>query len=366
MKILILGDSHFGIKNDNPVFLKHQEFFYKTVLIPYLISNNINTVVQVGDFFDRRKYVNFNTLHQVNEFLLKQLEKHNIKLYVILGNHCVYYKNILDVNSPNLLLKNNGNVTVIDSPQTITFDGLNIDFYPWICEQNMDQTLELIEKKKSEIAIGHFELSGFQMDKGHICVDGMDKKTLKNYDMVMSGHFHHRSNDGHIYYVGTPYEMTWACYNDPKGFHVFDTKTRELDFHKNPNILFHKFYYDDSDQELKSDIKNKIKSGFFKQYRNCYVKLAVLKKTNLKLFDSLLHELYHNISVADLIIVEDFSNPLEKLEHIKLDQMDDTLSSLKKHVDELTLPDEIVKDTLKNILHKIYMDASLNKHNDIT
>ena len=36
--------------------------------IQYLKENNITTVIDLGDTFDRRKYVNFHTLQQVKKF----------------------------------------------------------------------------------------------------------------------------------------------------------------------------------------------------------------------------------------------------------------------------------------------------------
>ena len=54
-----------------------------------------------------------------------------------------------------------------------------------------------------------------------------DPETYERFEKVISGHFHKKSDDGHIYYCGTQYEMTWSDYNCPKGFHIFDTQTRE-------------------------------------------------------------------------------------------------------------------------------------------
>ena len=42
------------------------------------------------------------------------------------------------------------------------------------------------------------------------------KKIFEKFDTVFSGHFHHKSDDGQIYYLGAPYEITWSDYNDPK------------------------------------------------------------------------------------------------------------------------------------------------------
>ena len=70
MKICILGDTHFGMRNDSLVFLDYCEKFYDEVFFPYLEKNNIKKILQLGDFWDRRKYINFNTLKRTIEMFL--------------------------------------------------------------------------------------------------------------------------------------------------------------------------------------------------------------------------------------------------------------------------------------------------------
>ena len=54
-----------------------------------------------------------------------------------------------------------------------------------------------------------------------------------------------------VYYLGNPYQITWSDYKDPRGFHIFDTETRELEFILNPYEIFHKIYYDEKIGHLK-------------------------------------------------------------------------------------------------------------------
>ena len=75
---------------------------------------------------------------------------------------------------------------------------------------------------------------------------GLESGQFKRFEKVISGHFHKKSDDGHIYYLGTQYEIMWSDYNCPKGFHIFDTETRELERIENPLKIFKKFMYDDT------------------------------------------------------------------------------------------------------------------------
>jgi hypothetical protein len=140
------------------------------------------------------------------------------------------------------------------------------------------------------------------MDRGNVHQGGLDRKTLSKYDIVLSGHFHHKSSSDNVTYVGTPYEMTWSDYNDPKGFHIFDTETREMKFVKNTFSIFHKIMYDDTNHDFEY-----WKAYDFSKYKETYVKLVVLNKQNPFLFEHVLDNLY-KIGVSDLSIVEDFSD----------------------------------------------------------
>ena len=109
MKIAIVNDTHFGVRNDSPLFLQHILNYLQHTFIPYLLENKIDTIIHLGDFFDRRKYVNFNTLASVRKQFVEPLHQHNILMYVTLGNHDTYYRNTNEINSIKELFANYSN-----------------------------------------------------------------------------------------------------------------------------------------------------------------------------------------------------------------------------------------------------------------
>lgn len=349
MKIVILGDTHFGARGDSLDFHRYFEKFYDEVFFPYLEQNNINVVFQMGDLFDRRKFINFNSLYLARKYFFDKLKEKNIQLHALIGNHDVAYKNTLEVSSPTLLLKDYDNVKLYDAITTVNFDGLDVDVVPWICDDNEQEVFDKVNSTTSEICFGHFEIAGFEMDKGNVCEVGIDKKQLSRYDIVLSGHFHHRSSDGNITYVGTPYEMTWADHNDPKGFHVFDTETRECSFVTHNMRMFNKVLYDDGTTDFES-----WKEYDFDALKETYVKLVVLNKQNPYLFDHIVDRLY-KAGVADLSIVEDFSDTILENEDELVDQAEDTMTILSKYIDNLTL--DVDTDILKKLMREIYIEA---------
>ena len=345
MKIAILGDVHLGVRGDSIAFHEHYKKFYMETFFPYLLENNIDTVFQLGDLFDRRKYISFQTLALSRKYFFDQFVKNKIHCHVLLGNHDVFFKNTLEVNSPDLLLKDYKEFVHIYS-QPSAWKG--IDIIPWICRENELEILDFIKRSQNEICFGHLELAGFEMDRGNICHDGMDHKIFQKYDTVYSGHFHHKSTKDNIIYVGTPSEHTWADYNDDRGFHILDTETRQLEFIPNPNKMFYKIQYNDDDM-----FYNDIVNADYSHLAGKYVKLVVEKRNNTFLFDTIIDTLT-KVAPLEVSVVEDFSEITDNVD-VDLDQAEDTITILNKYVDGLTLPVE--SDKIKTVLRDVYNEA---------
>ena len=344
-KSIILGDTHLGVRSDSSVFNSAFDKFYTKFFIPYLLKNNIKTVYQLGDLFDRRKYINFFILDEARRYFFDPLKKNGIKLITLLGNHDLFWKNSLKVNSTSLLLKDYDNITVVDTPMNIN----GIDMIPWLCEENIKEGMEFMKASTARVCMGHFEIAGFSMYKGQPNVEGVDRKVFDRYDLVMSGHFHHRSRQKNIVYVGTPIEMTWQDYDDPKGFHVFDDTTLDLEFVENPSNMFLKFFYDDKEKEIK-DIVNMDMS----LYAEKYVKIVIRNKTNPYIFDSFMTKLYE-VNPVDISIVEEISGVTEEDEET-ITEVDDTVTILNKYIDNSKIT-EVDPSKLKNMMQKLYNEA---------
>ena len=349
MKIAILGDTHFGARGDSSDFHIFFEKFYMNTFFPYLKENNIDTVFQLGDLFDRRKYINFNSLYRCRQYFFDLIAEYNIDFYTLLGNHDISYKNTLKVNSSELLLNEYKNVTVYSDYAQVEFDGLKIDVIPWLCKENEKQLFEKMKTSDSQFCFGHFDIDGFEMYRGNVCLGGIPKDKFQKYDTVLTGHFHHRSTNGNITYVGTPCEMMWSDYNDVKGFHILDTETREMEFIENPYQMFYRIKYDDSQTDFEY-----WKNYNYSKTKDSYVKIVVLNKQNPYLFDSVLDNFY-KAEVADLSIVEDFSDMNFGVDKDIINQAEDTMTILSKYIDDLPL--NVEPEKLKNIMKELYVEA---------
>lgn len=348
-KIVFLGDAHFGCRGDSQYFHEFFDKFYTNVFFPYLIENKIKTVFQLGDIFDRRKYSNHYSLDEAKRYFFSRFEELDIQLITLLGNHDLYYKESLSVSSSELFLTQFRNVEIVKEPKL--FD-CGISVIPWICKENYQQCLNFIKNDTATICVGHFEIEGFKMYQNSILAEhGLSSKTFSNYERVLSGHYHHASKKGNIEYIGTPYEMTWQDYEDPKGFRVFDLETRELITVKNPYSIFYKIEYDDSNVDSISS-SSYLDADFVNLAAGKYVKIQVTNKTNPYLFDLFIDKIYA-ANPIDVSVTEEMID-LEVDEEV--DETDDTLTITYKYIDSINQQD-LDKNKLKSMMSNLYTEA---------
>jgi len=294
----------------------------------------------MGDAFDSRKSIDYQSLEWAKRVVFDPLSKY--ETHMIIGNHDCYYKNTNDVNSPELLLQTYPNIKTYSRVSEIEVGGLNILFIPWINAENYQDTVSSIKASRSICAMGHLELNGFRAHRGHVMEDGMDCELFEKFQTVFSGHYHTRSDNGKIFYLGNPYEMFWNDVNDERGFHIFDTKTLELTQINNPYKLFYNIYYEDTNYKLYN----------FTEYKDKIVKVIVRKKTNPKDFEKFIDKLYSS-GVHDLKIVENFQ--IQESEEFEIDEEENTLSILNRYIDESEF--DLDKNIIKGIFQDLYKQA---------
>jgi DNA repair exonuclease SbcCD nuclease subunit len=348
MKVAIITDQHFGARNDSPIYLDFYQKFYDNIFFPSLDAAGINTVLILGDTFDRRKYVNFYALDRSKKMFFDKLRDKNIEVWMLAGNHDTYYKNTNEINSPDLLLADYTNIHVIDEPTTIDV-GIKVCMMPWICAENYEASMKELKDTSAQVCMGHFEISGFAMYKGMESHEGLSKDIFKKFDMVFSGHYHHRSDDGHIYYLGNPYELTWSDYNDPRGFHFFDINTRELEFVENPYRMFHKVHYNDQDKTYEE-----LMAVDFEQYRGTCIKVIVHAKTNPYWFDMFVEALEKS-GIANIQVVDDNLNLNLEDDDSIIDQAEDVITILNKYVDSIEM--NVDKKDVYKLMSSLYNEA---------
>ena len=340
MKVCVISDTHYGARKGSKLFQDYFEEFYKNVFFPTLEKKEITTVLHLGDAFDSRKSIDYQSLEWTKRVVLDPLLKYDV--HMLVGNHDAYYKNTNSVNSPSLLLQNYSNIITYSDPEVIKIGNLNVLLIPWICADNEEKTLRLIKNSGCKVAMGHLELNGFQAYRGHTMDDGMDSIVFDNFTKVFSGHYHTRSNNGTVFYLGNPYEIFWNDVNDTRGFHIFDTETLEHTPVNNPYKMYYVIYYDDDNYQTFDT----------REYENKIVKVIVRKKSNTKKFEKFIDKLYTS-NVSELKIVENLQ--IEENENFETYESEDTLSILNRYVEESEI--SLDKSIVQKMLHEIYREA---------
>jgi len=347
MKIAILNDTHCGIRNSSDVFMDYQEKFYRDVFFPYLEEQGIKKILHLGDYYENRTSINFKALNHNRRIFLDVLRDRGIHMDIIPGNHDVYYKNTNKLNSLKELLGHYMNeVRIIEKPEVVDYDGMPIALIPWINPENEEKTRFFLNTCKADVVGAHLELSGFEMQKGIPCSDGMSADAFRRFDMVLSGHFHTKSSQNNIHYLGSQMEFFWSDANDRKYFHVLDTETRELTPVENPITLFEKILYDDTKQQQALRNVSNLDEKF--------VKVIVINKTKPQEFEKFIDRInmrkIHGLQIAENF--QDFAGKQVDDDKINIDSTDDLLYTYVDAVDT-----DLDKERIKSQVRELMIEA---------
>ena len=347
MKVAIFTDSHAGVRGDAVSFADYQDRFYKDTFFPYLREHNITTIFHGGDFFDRRQFVTLKTMDRLRQTFCKELNSGDFHMHLLVGNHDVLYRNTNAINSPDVIFHNYPNVTIYTEPTVVE----GVLLVPWINKENYASTISTLESTPAKYVLGHFELAGFEMHRGQVSDSGMSADIFHRFELVMSGHFHTRSSKGNVTYLGSPFEMTWSDFNDPRGFHIFDTETGELEFIQNQESMFFRCEYD--------TIENQRSWLPYKSpmLTDKYVKIIVKNKGSAYEFDQWLKEIT-TYAPADIQVIEssiDITGVEMSIEELE-QQSKSNIDIIREYVYALDVPD-VTKSKVYEYLKGLYDEA---------
>lgn len=341
MKIALLTDTHWGARGDNIDLRNSMAQFCDDIFFPTIKEQNVEHIIHLGDLVDRRKYINIRTLNMMNEHFLQRI---NVPMNIIAGNHDTYYKNTNLINSLDEIIgENYPNILVHTEPEELDIGDTKFLLLPWINEDNEEETAEMIANSMAPFVMGHLELVGFQMIKGMVCTHGHDHTMFKKFMRVFTGHFHLKSTLHNIYYLGSPYAMNWSEAEDPHGFHILDTDTLDLQHIINPANMFVKLFYDaETDHADVPDVAKR------------WVRLIVKEKPDPYRFDAYVKSLQDQEPI-ELNVVEPI---IQVSEDVVVSEADDTEVIIDKTIDARYDLEDHQKEDLKTLMRGLYREAS--------
>ena len=137
-KVALITDTHFGVRKGSQIFHDYFERFYADTFFPALDERNIRTVLHLGDVFDVRKGIDYWSLDWAKRVFFDPLMARGIDTHIIVGNHDIFYRTSLKLNSIQLNLREYDNLVLYDKPETMRIQGTDIFMVPWICEDNAE------------------------------------------------------------------------------------------------------------------------------------------------------------------------------------------------------------------------------------
>jgi UDP-2,3-diacylglucosamine pyrophosphatase LpxH len=359
--IAVLGDLHFSHSGHSHEKFEQQMAFIEQQFFPYLLENNIKIVMQLGDINHDRNRADWYILNEMKKRFYGWFDCNDVQLHALVGNHDTVFKNTLDQNSLSETTKHFENVYVYTKPTVVEIQPYKIGFNPWILDHKNPKLTE-----KVDILLGHFDVMGFPMLKGIYSKEGLDYKSLSNYRLVMSGHYHIRHIQENFHMVGTPFQLNWNDWNQPRGFVVLDTQFNVTYIQNTVNPQFVKIYYDNGNIEVLGLDYDEEPIPMSREKS-----LEVVKKNYCRLFtrqvdDQMKLELYHTSLLAvscddykiDIVSLTDAVEDFDSSEFdAKFEEGESTLQLIRACLEGMTFEEGISKDTLLDLVATEYKCA---------
>ena len=213
-KTACFTDIHFGLKSGSRIHNIDCEEFV-TWFCETAKAQGCETAIFLGDWHHNRSTTDVSTMN----YTVSNLERLNNsfeKVYFILGNHDLFYKDKREINSiefmrlfPNVI------------PIKERFTEGDVTILPWLVGDEWRD----VPKIQSRYVFGHFELPLFYMnamvqmpDHGQLQGDH-----FQNQEYVFSGHFHKRQKKGNIHYIGNAFPHNYAdAGDDERGMMILE------------------------------------------------------------------------------------------------------------------------------------------------
>jgi DNA repair exonuclease SbcCD nuclease subunit len=213
-KVACFTDIHFGLKSGSRTHNQDCEEFVNW-FCDTAKKEGCETAIFLGDWHHNRSTTDVSTMN----YTVSNLEKLSAsfeKVYFILGNHDLFYKDKREINSVEFM-RLFPNVVPIKEPLT---EG-DVTILPWLVGDEWTK----VSKIKSRYIFGHLELPNFYMNAMVQMPDhGQLQSThFVNQEYVFSGHFHKRQTGRNITYIGNAFPHNYAdAGDDDRGMMILE------------------------------------------------------------------------------------------------------------------------------------------------
>lgn len=325
MKHVLFTDLHVGLNINNDIWynlpINAVQHLTKTAR-----RRNIRSIIFLGDFYHDRKELSIKAIDSAR-IICEMLNDFNT--HIICGNHDAYFKNTIDLNSLQTIDKFE-NINIITKP-TVIYD--KIGLCPWSLNYR---------ELNTKILMGHFDIKDFKMNDSASSINGEDISSFKDYEIVLSGHFHTISMRDNVIFIGNMYGHNFNDVDATRGYWVFDDETLEMEF-----VEFEEAPKFIKVIDMEYD-ETKIKGNIIK---------VILTKEHSE--QSIIDYLTKLNSLEPLELDVDYSKI--KIDDVEMEMNDDvSFSSLDEkqiffdYLGKITIPEHLKVQTCKKILNDLF------------
>lgn len=209
-KAAVFTDIHYGMRNNARQHNEDCDAFVDW-FIEQAQEKGCETCIFGGDWHHNRASLNISTMKYSIQGLRK-LSKAFEKVYVILGNHDLYYRESREVNSIEFIDELENVYLVRDT----LVEG-DVALVSWVVGDEWKK----VPKIKSKYMFGHFELPTFKLNAMVEMPDhgGLKLDMFEHQDYVFTGHFHQRQVKGNVIYMGNAFPHNFSdAWDDERGW----------------------------------------------------------------------------------------------------------------------------------------------------
>jgi len=252
----------------------------------------VTQIFFLGDLFNNQSPNINKILYNVLFFMIQSLAE-VVPICLLTGNHDLFNNTHLFTPFSSI-----PNVTIINNVTTIQLDGKTIDLIPWVLNDPGH-----LPVKKSDYCFAHFGIQGADIGNNFVIEEAIDPVTLKDYKLVLAGHFHTRQQVAdNAYQIGSIMANSFKDYlHEDKGVWILDPTDDKLTFIPIASPKFHTLEFFKQEQ-----------IDTFKFNPNDYYRV-ILKSDNLLIHNAnnVITEFdYDQAIIEDIVDTSDITNLL--------------------------------------------------------
>ena len=230
----MISDLHFGVKSNNPEWLKIQKDYFYNYFFPLVKRHKKNgdACFILGDIFDSRQSINILVMNTCIEILidLSKIFK-DTGVYVMTGNHDCWTKDSAQVHSLTCLSEIE-NVHIYNQPGMVKTNNSNLLILPW--GMNSEDEKDFLESTESDVLFVHTDIREARFNSKVKVEHGNNSDSYRRHKRVYGGHIHYRQKvNDFITLIGSPYSMSRSDSGNKKGVYFLDLNTKEEIFFEN-------------------------------------------------------------------------------------------------------------------------------------